>query len=183
MNTCARHESTGAPGKIHCSKTTAEQLENRNASVKYTVVQRGLVEMKGKGKQLTYWLSGSHQNELVNEAALQQLDIEVKELLAKTDFSNSPDGHPSKAIEAKSSLVSPMQSKAMDAYIEEEVKRRVREASETTKRNIDHAEDTGLVCEVKNDRPEQPLDRAPRAAPTKQRNKLPRTMLKLFWFR
>jgi hypothetical protein len=85
VNTTARHESTGEAGKIHCSRVTCEELKKR-APEKFNIVERGLVEMKGKGKQLTYWLSSGECNNLVNESALKQLELEIQDLLAKTNF-------------------------------------------------------------------------------------------------
>jgi hypothetical protein len=85
VNTTARHESTGEAGKIHCSRVTCEELKKR-APEKFSVVERGYVEMKGKGKQLTYWLGSIESNQLVNESALKQLDLEIQDLLAKTNF-------------------------------------------------------------------------------------------------
>jgi hypothetical protein len=167
MNTCSRHESTGLPGKIHCSTTTAEQLQSQYVASNYSIIYRGLVEMKGKGKQLTYWLSGSQQNKLVNEQALEQLTVEVKELLAKTDFGSKLDGadSSSKAMKtARTTVSSPvpggmmaaMERAAMETYIEEEVSRRLQESTVSDRMNLDHAEDTGLLREAKMvDDPEQ----------------------------
>jgi len=90
VNTTSRHESTGLPGRIHCSQTTRAELK-QSAEGNFLFEKRGLVEMKGKGEVLTYWLEGSKNNELVNEAALQKLEIEVKDLLEKTDFNNTMD--------------------------------------------------------------------------------------------
>jgi guanylate cyclase soluble subunit beta len=91
VNTCSRHESTGEPGKIHCSKATKVQLELIHRRISqggkhFSIQERGLVNMKGKGKQLTYWVTGTEENDLVNTEALAKLDIEVKALLAKADF-------------------------------------------------------------------------------------------------
>ncbi|XP_072943513.1 guanylate cyclase 32E isoform X2 [Epargyreus clarus] len=55
VNTASRFESTGAPLKIHCSaacKTLLDQLGG------YILEERGVVSMKGKRDQLTYWLRG-----------------------------------------------------------------------------------------------------------------------------
>jgi class 3 adenylate cyclase len=64
VNTCSRHESTGEPGKIHCSKATKVQLELIHRRISqggkhFSIQERGLVSMKGKGKQLTYWVTGT----------------------------------------------------------------------------------------------------------------------------
>ncbi|XP_054008171.1 guanylate cyclase 32E [Hylaeus anthracinus] len=55
VNTASRMESTGSPLKIHCSAETKELLDQLNG---FSVVERGLVSMKGKGERLTYWLIG-----------------------------------------------------------------------------------------------------------------------------
>ena len=170
MNTCARHESTGAAGKIHCSKTTAEHLMNRNASSMYTMTERGTVEMKGKGKQRTYWLSGSDENGLVNKAALQQLDVEVADLLSKTNFSDKCDSQSPNFQETTS-----MRTLDLEAYIEDEVERRVKEASETIRLNLDDAEETGTIREVNVETQEQEDNNHSKY---KKRSRL----RKMFWF-
>ncbi|XP_050310703.1 guanylate cyclase 32E [Anthonomus grandis grandis] len=55
VNTASRMESTGLPLKIHCSKTCKDLLTKMGG---YHLVERGMVDMKGKGRQLTYWLIG-----------------------------------------------------------------------------------------------------------------------------
>jgi len=197
MNTTSRHESTGEPGKIHCSRVTYEQLKNRGATSNYDIVERGLVEMKGKGKQLTYWLTGCDTNELVNKEALEKLDAEVKELLAKTDFENTPAKNPSGAKTSKvEDVVDQLKKKAWEVYIEDEVARRVQEASETVKNaETEHPEDTGLVREVaaaetgnpfqhqspSNDDQERPLEKAPKKwGPLRSRSG--KRLRKILWF-
>lgn len=87
VNTTARHETTGRPGLIHCSHVTRDLLEERSGDM-YSLAERGLVEMKGKGQQLTYWLSATEDNPLVNSSALQELEADVTQLLKKTNFDN-----------------------------------------------------------------------------------------------
>jgi len=53
VNVASRMESTGEAGKIQISKTTAEKLKNR-----FTLIERGEVEVKGKGKMRTWFLEG-----------------------------------------------------------------------------------------------------------------------------
>jgi guanylate cyclase soluble subunit beta len=48
VSTATRHESTGAPGKIHCSKVTGQEIKQRNDPSKYCIVERGMIEMKGE---------------------------------------------------------------------------------------------------------------------------------------
>uniref|UniRef100_A0A1I8HYF3 Guanylate cyclase n=1 Tax=Macrostomum lignano TaxID=282301 RepID=A0A1I8HYF3_9PLAT len=55
VNTASRMESNGLPLKIHISSFTHEILEEIGG---FVTTARGEVEMKGKGKQLTYWLHG-----------------------------------------------------------------------------------------------------------------------------
>ncbi|XP_042913598.1 atrial natriuretic peptide receptor 1 [Parasteatoda tepidariorum] len=66
VNTASRMESNGLPLKIHVSSSTKEILDAFNT---FKLELRGEVEMKGKGKQTTYWLLGE---EKMNDA-LQDL--------------------------------------------------------------------------------------------------------------
>nr|WP_255216704.1 adenylate/guanylate cyclase domain-containing protein [Pseudenhygromyxa sp. WMMC2535] len=53
VNTAARMESHGQPGRIHVSAAMAEALGER-----FELHPRGEVEIKGKGKMQTFWLEG-----------------------------------------------------------------------------------------------------------------------------
>ncbi|XP_033751446.1 receptor-type guanylate cyclase Gyc76C-like [Pecten maximus] len=53
VNTASRMESNGEALKIHCSKECKVLLEKQGG---YTMTERGLVSMKGKGELFTYWL-------------------------------------------------------------------------------------------------------------------------------
>ncbi|XP_055337798.1 guanylate cyclase 32E-like [Paramacrobiotus metropolitanus] len=55
VNTASRYESTGKPLRIHCSPQCKTILDSLGG---YCFEARGLVPMKGKGEQLTYWLLG-----------------------------------------------------------------------------------------------------------------------------
>ncbi|XP_072021678.1 atrial natriuretic peptide receptor 1-like isoform X2 [Amphiura filiformis] len=55
VNTASRMESNGEPLKIHISEETRQILELFGT---FQIDLRGQVEMKGKGLQTTYWLSG-----------------------------------------------------------------------------------------------------------------------------
>ncbi|XP_023219656.1 atrial natriuretic peptide receptor 1-like isoform X1 [Centruroides sculpturatus] len=57
VNTASRMESTGLPLKIHVSSQTKEALDMFGC---FNIELRGEVEMKGKGKLVTYWLLGEH---------------------------------------------------------------------------------------------------------------------------
>ena len=51
VNVASRMESNGWPGKIQLTAATYERLKD-----KFVFEERGMVEVKGKGKMLTYWL-------------------------------------------------------------------------------------------------------------------------------
>ncbi|XP_074647347.1 guanylate cyclase 32E-like [Tubulanus polymorphus] len=53
VNTASRMESNGEPLKIHLSAECKTILDKLGG---YTVIERGLVKMKGKGELMTYWL-------------------------------------------------------------------------------------------------------------------------------
>ncbi|KAJ0180454.1 hypothetical protein K1T71_003858 [Dendrolimus kikuchii] len=55
VNTASRFESTGAPLKIHCSAACKSLLDQLGG---YILEERGIVSMKGKRDQMTYWLRG-----------------------------------------------------------------------------------------------------------------------------
>lgn len=61
VNTASRMESNGEPLKIHISHSTKSILDKFGT---FDVTERGLVEMKGKGKMRTYWLNGERHSEL-----------------------------------------------------------------------------------------------------------------------
>jgi adenylate cyclase len=53
VNTASRMESHGLPGQIQVTATTYELLKQ-----KYDLVARGIIEIKGKGEMMTYFLRG-----------------------------------------------------------------------------------------------------------------------------
>jgi class 3 adenylate cyclase len=53
VNTASRMEATGVPGCIQVTERTRELLGDR-----YVFRERGMIRVKGKGKMLTYFLSG-----------------------------------------------------------------------------------------------------------------------------
>ncbi|XP_055300663.1 atrial natriuretic peptide receptor 1-like isoform X3 [Sitodiplosis mosellana] len=61
VNTASRMESNGEPLKIHISQSTKTILDKFGT---FDISERGLVEMKGKGKLRTYWLNGEQHSEL-----------------------------------------------------------------------------------------------------------------------
>ena len=83
VNTTSRHESTGMPGKIHCSSITYGKLTHFTEHPEhYNFTPRGLVDMKGKGQLFTYWLdSAGESNPHVGPYTLEGLRDEVQEML------------------------------------------------------------------------------------------------------
>lgn len=60
VNTASRMESTGEPLKIHLSPSTKAILDKFGT---FDISERGVVEMKGKGRMLTYWLNGEENSD------------------------------------------------------------------------------------------------------------------------
>ncbi|KAM3936183.1 guanylate cyclase soluble subunit beta-2-like [Leptodactylus fuscus] len=52
VNTASRMESHGVPDKVHLSPTTFNSLAHQD----FDIVERGVIEVKGKGKMRTYFL-------------------------------------------------------------------------------------------------------------------------------
>ena len=57
VNIASRMESSGQEGKIHVSAATYVELVD-----KYDFEERGVIDVKGKGKMKTYWLVGKKSN-------------------------------------------------------------------------------------------------------------------------
>ncbi|KAG7505018.1 heat-stable enterotoxin receptor-like [Solea senegalensis] len=56
VNTASRMESTGLPLRIHVSQSTIRILQRTDCKFEYE--KRGETYLKGKGKEMTYWLTG-----------------------------------------------------------------------------------------------------------------------------
>uniref|UniRef100_A0A4W6DLS4 Guanylate cyclase n=1 Tax=Lates calcarifer TaxID=8187 RepID=A0A4W6DLS4_LATCA len=56
VNTASRMESTGLPLRIHVSQSTINILQRTECKFEYE--KRGETYLKGKGKEMTYWLTG-----------------------------------------------------------------------------------------------------------------------------
>ncbi|KAG7344856.1 adenylate and guanylate cyclase catalytic domain containing protein [Nitzschia inconspicua] len=76
VNTTARHESTGEPGRVHCSRSTMMELKVK-ASSQFKISARGMVEMKGKGSVPTYWIDSTDKNKYTSPNALLVLEEEI----------------------------------------------------------------------------------------------------------
>jgi class 3 adenylate cyclase len=85
VNVTARHESSGEAGRVHCSSVTQRILASMFHD-RFTFIERGLVEMKGKGKLKTFWLESSEANGFINNKAMEELEIEIDDLLKQTKF-------------------------------------------------------------------------------------------------
>jgi class 3 adenylate cyclase len=57
VNTASRMESSGLPGRVQLSEATASLL-----GPEFQIEQRGEVEIKGKGRMTTYWLTGRRRD-------------------------------------------------------------------------------------------------------------------------
>jgi class 3 adenylate cyclase len=66
VNTAARMESNGFPGKIHCSESTAQCIVN-DGNGSWLIKRDNLIEAKGKGLLQTYWIDCSTINTDNNE--------------------------------------------------------------------------------------------------------------------
>lgn len=55
INTASRMESNGIQGKIHCSEASKEALASQSSA--YSLVERGSIQVKGKGAMDTFWLT------------------------------------------------------------------------------------------------------------------------------
>ncbi|XP_062391830.1 retinal guanylyl cyclase 1 [Sardina pilchardus] len=56
VNTASRMESTSLSYRIHANRSTVELLRGLNCG--YKIVSRGITELKGKGAEETFWLTG-----------------------------------------------------------------------------------------------------------------------------
>lgn len=61
VNVASRMESSGQANRCQCTKETKEQLDKNPGQV--VAKERGEVEVKGKGKMTTYWLSLSEMSD------------------------------------------------------------------------------------------------------------------------
>lgn len=71
VNTASRMESTGEALKIHISPQCKEALECLGG---YITEKRGLIQLKGKGEVVTYWLVGA------TEKAIERREVNLNDL-------------------------------------------------------------------------------------------------------
>jgi len=90
VNTASRHESTGEISKIHMSSTTFEALNVNGPSTDFAITERGMVEMKGKGDLLTYWLDDTLDgNDIAGPRIIQEICDEAERLLRENEMVDS----------------------------------------------------------------------------------------------
>jgi len=59
VNVASRMESTSEPGRIHVSEAFAHAVQQIKTDGPFSIVERGTVEIKGKGMMTTYWLESA----------------------------------------------------------------------------------------------------------------------------
>lgn len=69
VNTASRMESNGLPLRIHISPQCRQALLKIGG---YEMEERGIVNMKGKGEVLTYWLTGA------SDEAIKRREVSLK---------------------------------------------------------------------------------------------------------
>lgn len=88
VNVTARHEGSGEAGRVHLSAVTHKALMGTPAGENFSFIERGLIEMKGKGQLRTFWLESSEMNPFVNKEGMAQLEMEIDDLLQQNKFEN-----------------------------------------------------------------------------------------------
>lgn len=84
-NTASRMESNSLPGLIQCSDRSAELIKVQDPSV--PLVDRGQIEVKGKGKMHTYWIDRTPPKSTATKAKATKAafaDLPVKATIATT---------------------------------------------------------------------------------------------------
>ncbi|XP_017492307.1 PREDICTED: atrial natriuretic peptide receptor 1-like, partial [Rhagoletis zephyria] len=77
VNTASRMESTGVPLRIHVSSETCKILKKFGS---FELELRGQIEIKGKGRMTTYWLTGEKEGAFTANGIAE--DAEAEPLLA-----------------------------------------------------------------------------------------------------
>lgn len=86
VNTASRMESNSLKNRIHCSESAAKLLQEQDSTI--PVKSRGIIEVKGKGKQHTFWIN-EIEKEKRSSSILQPL-TEVSELFSQ-EFDQVPE--------------------------------------------------------------------------------------------
>jgi len=128
VNTTARHESTGIPGKIHCSSVLFSRLKHfaKFDEPQYNFKARGLVDMKGKGRNYTYFVeSGTDFNKGANSKALADLSKRAEQMIASKTWKKRKYFRRGGLVDSKSVAgnSSSSQSGNSDSFLDEESSR------------------------------------------------------------
>ena len=68
VNVASRMESTSVPGRVQCSQSTADLIRAQDPTI--CLLERGSVNVKGKGTMKTYWIETAER-----AAALLKLEL------------------------------------------------------------------------------------------------------------
>jgi class 3 adenylate cyclase len=91
VNTAARMESNGIPGRIHCSQDTVDRLllAGKESWVK---LRETTIHAKGKGEMQTYWLEPSRSKTAVTATSVVSLPPAIRPESTTTSFSAKDSG-------------------------------------------------------------------------------------------
>ncbi|CAB9514122.1 Receptor-type guanylate cyclase gcy [Seminavis robusta] len=100
VNVASRMESTSKPGRIHCSKASADLLMKQHPAMPLT--SRGEINIKGKGEMHTFWVHKDQDRKSkiwsdVPESALDISDLDVS--FGAIDEGNEDAEQPSGELE------------------------------------------------------------------------------------
>ncbi|XP_046802914.1 guanylate cyclase 32E [Lucilia cuprina] len=82
VNTASRMESTGDAMKIHISEETYQLLESLGG---YHCIERGLINIKGKGDMRTYWLISQTTEHQLQQNSVVVLNDAAPDLISNVD--------------------------------------------------------------------------------------------------
>lgn len=96
VNTASRMESTGLPLRIHVSGSTVAILKRTDCRFQYEM--RGETYLKGRGTEITYWLTGTEDKEynLPTPPSVenqQQLKDDIAEMITKILQKRETEGY------------------------------------------------------------------------------------------
>ena len=86
VNIASRMESQGIPGKIQVTSTIYERLKED-----YVFDERGIVDVKGKGEELTYFLKGRKSEVSGNGKSISELKSKVDRIMDKIPHREVPE--------------------------------------------------------------------------------------------
>lgn len=87
VNTASRMESSSEPGRIHCSERSALLL--RQQAPHLHTICRGTVQVKGKGKMVTYWVSESSSGATQRQMTPREIFKSMMEEMESDDDSKA----------------------------------------------------------------------------------------------